>query len=355
MTRTALIAMLASPVAEGAKHTGFLTDILCWDLVDAIDGANMQTGPEEHTVHCMRDIQECIDSGFGVLEGPGSNGRYSLKYRFDAAGNANALQLLKTTRKRANFVVTVEGEADGDVLKGATVSEPTEADDAAVVVPLEVRPGPAVLYVHLVCMILAWGLLLPWGAALAARGREHGSRGSWFAAHWKLQAGGVVLMLGGFAAAVVFAEGHTAHFKSPHAQLGLAVVVLGCVQALMGALRPHAPASAEEQRSAERALFEGAHKNGGRLAVVLGIATIGVGIAQAKSLNYDMTVVGVAAGLSGVCVLPVGLYYVLSVCGLPIDGGVAALCYGVLGAGAGSASEGGADARVPKEPAPTTA
>ena len=41
--------------------TGYVTDILCWDRSIAggrgLDGTDMTKNPENHSVHCLRDIQ----------------------------------------------------------------------------------------------------------------------------------------------------------------------------------------------------------------------------------------------------------------------------------------------------------
>ena len=75
MTRTitALVAFFAVKLqaldGEVVSHTGFVIDLFCWDMPGhvAIDGADLDTSPEDHTVHCMRDIQQCRDNGFAVL------------------------------------------------------------------------------------------------------------------------------------------------------------------------------------------------------------------------------------------------------------------------------------------------
>ena len=68
---TTLVAAFFAVQAYGevVTHTGFVVDLFCWDMPGhvAIDGADLDTSPEDHTVHCMRDIQQCRDNGFAVL------------------------------------------------------------------------------------------------------------------------------------------------------------------------------------------------------------------------------------------------------------------------------------------------
>ena len=117
----------AAAAAGTVTHTGYLVDLYCWDKPNhmAIDGANLGTEPEQHTVHCLRDVQRCIDGGYALLEKKAGATSYSLKYKLDATGNANILKLIKTTKSIANFQVTATGtaSADGLTLNGATFVE----------------------------------------------------------------------------------------------------------------------------------------------------------------------------------------------------------------------------------------
>ena len=44
--------IVESPVIS---YTGYLVDLFCWNMTDhiAVDGANLVTNPEKHTVGCM--------------------------------------------------------------------------------------------------------------------------------------------------------------------------------------------------------------------------------------------------------------------------------------------------------------
>ena len=94
-------------------HTGFLIDMACWDMPGhiAIDGAPLETEPEKHTVHCMRDIPVCRQNGFAVLKPSTTNSTYEIAYSFDSAGNERSLELVDTSKKVDNYTVTVCGTA----------------------------------------------------------------------------------------------------------------------------------------------------------------------------------------------------------------------------------------------------
>ena len=127
----------------GVKTTvsGYLVDIYCWDKPNhmAIDGANLETEPEKHTVHCLRDVQVCINGGYALLEKKAGALKYTLKYKLDATGNVNILKIIKTTASVADFQVTATGTVDGDVLKGATFVEGSAASSSTLAGP---SPSP---------------------------------------------------------------------------------------------------------------------------------------------------------------------------------------------------------------------
>jgi len=287
-------------------HTGFLTDILCWELVDAVDGARMPTNPEAHTVHCMRDLQECVDSGFGVLDREEGAEEYYLKYIFDKAGNAQVMEVLKATDKRANFRVTVSGQADGIYLKEARVSEPSAgAVPENLAGDLERQPE-AVLWAHALLMLFAFAWLLPWGFTLAYSTRGVGAPGAWFTAHLRLQTYGWVLQLLGLVAGVVYTQTYTAHLRRVHPVLGTIVVSFCTLQPLNAVIRPH-----PDPKTRLRHVWEYWHKWGGRAVLVLAIVTAVLGIQLAHALAYESTLIVVSSILLGLGLVPCVAFLVL--------------------------------------------
>jgi hypothetical protein len=123
----------------------------CWNLPSsiALDGADLKTNPQDHTVHCLRDIPECRESGYAILKkiNHGSSKRsttdtprYEIAYILDPTGNENALAIINKTKTEKNFVVTATGTVNTsqhpnilmvDSIKespesGQEVPEPTE-------------------------------------------------------------------------------------------------------------------------------------------------------------------------------------------------------------------------------------
>ena len=70
-------------------------DIFCIDrgtLMDSGDTITTLEQPDQHSVHCMVDIEVCRDSGFEVLLDPlSANDLYCRGYRLDATGNDLAI------------------------------------------------------------------------------------------------------------------------------------------------------------------------------------------------------------------------------------------------------------------------
>lgn len=320
----ALLAALSTPARAETSFTGILTDILCWDRVVGLDGANMQTEPEKHTVHCLRDIPACIESGYGVLEKPDGADKYVLKYTLDETGNKNALELLGKTTARANFVVTVTGEADGAMLSSATIVEfdgsaadeagaDREAESTLPAPTVEPRRSPEPLLVaHIACMLLSWAFLLPW-AITAARVRslfpgekaEGAAGGSWLRAHRFLGMSGWALMLTGFAAIVAHVQAlGRPHFVSgpSHAAAGLAAVALGALQPLNALLRP--PRRAEGAQSGARRVWAALHTASGYAGALFGVVAIMLGVQLSQALGYSSATATAAGALAALGLLP---------------------------------------------------
>ncbi len=105
-----LVSVICSTVllAHGEKKTGILADTKCGTAVagDAAKAAG-------HKVACAL-APACKASGFGIV----ADGKF---YRFDEAGNTQALALLKATETESNFKVRVEGHFEEDLIKVSTI------------------------------------------------------------------------------------------------------------------------------------------------------------------------------------------------------------------------------------------
>ena len=221
------------------------------------------------------------------------------------------------------------GSVDFDVASGAGSLE-------------KKKGGSAALYAHMLCMALAWGMLLPWGVSVASRSRnvEGAAPGAWFRVHRSLQYIGWFLQIIGFVMAVLYVEEKAgAHFSAnvPHTIIGLIVVVIGTLQPLNAAFRMHPPKDGWPNGVVpfKRRLFEWVHKGGGRVSVLLGMVNVIFGVLLVQKYNYSDSLVTIASVLAGLGIAPVCLHFVAST--LSPNNPVAKLCVGAS-AGAGKSS-----------------
>lgn len=172
----------------------------------------------------------------------------------------------------------------------------------------------AKLFVHLIFMCLSWGALLPWGAALANRGRNvpNVAPGAWFQMHRILQTCGLAVQVIGFAVAVAYVQDKGGeHFASGHKIIGIIVFLLGLQQPLNAFVRPHPPKEGES-KSAARLIFEIVHKGVGWFTVLLGIFNVWYGEYLLVTMGFDNAAIIVGAVLAATGTGPVLLYFVLA-------------------------------------------
>ena len=82
-------------------------------LVDANCAGKVQANPDAHTRAC--ELQ-CQKSGLGIIT---ADGKF---LKFDAKGNAEAIQLLSKSTKADHLRVNVTGQQSGDTIKVESVS-----------------------------------------------------------------------------------------------------------------------------------------------------------------------------------------------------------------------------------------
>jgi len=179
---------------------------------------------------------------------------------------------------------------------------------------------PSWLVWHIALMQISWGFLLPLGAliAISFRGNLSGksplqSKPWWFALHIACQVVGAGCMVGGF---VVAFTNITTHFNNVHKTFGVAVVAIGCVQFLMGFIRPNKPANDGAQKTMVRTVWEVMHKYlMGRVVIVLAWTNIFLGVNLVKDF-YEGVPLGAAdniyKGMNIVLGLQAGLCTILT-------------------------------------------
>ena len=162
----------------------------------------------------------------------------------------------------------------------------------------------ATMFLHGVCMALAWSVLLPSGVLVAHFEREKEGTFNgvkyWFGYHRTVQYIGWFVQLLGFVFVVVYvsAKGGV-HFGGLHTYIGLAVTILGTLQPLNAYFRPHA-AEEGKAKSSKRQYWEWLHKGSGYIACILGVLNVLIGVYFAHTLFKNGALTGLAGGLLGV-------------------------------------------------------
>lgn len=92
---------------KSAKITGFVIDVMC-DTGKDVDA-------KRHKVSCAL-MPDCQKTGYAVVSKDTS-------YKLDAEGNRRLTEMLKATKLKQGFAVTVEGTLEGDVIHVDSIVE----------------------------------------------------------------------------------------------------------------------------------------------------------------------------------------------------------------------------------------
>ena len=102
----------ASPSSNSSQVSvvGYLYDNLCLYMPGgtAIDGTNVTYGVPEHTIECMTQVPECVDSGFVVrqLSAP-AGGAYSTAYNLTNSSTPVVMAFLNSLTRPTNAYAKV--------------------------------------------------------------------------------------------------------------------------------------------------------------------------------------------------------------------------------------------------------
>ena len=121
-------------------------------------------------------------------------------------------------------------------------------------------------------------------------------------------------ILGFIFAILMVEENGGVHFNSNviHTIIGLVVVILGTLQPLNAMFRMHPPADGWPNgvKPMKRKLFEWVHKGSGRIATILGILNVGIGVILVRAYGFDDSVTTVATIFSILGIVPVITFFV---------------------------------------------
>lgn len=332
ITFSLLCSICVSQTETIIQYSGYIVDNYCHGLVRTgnlgLDGADVFYHPEDHTLHCLRDVPQC-QYGYYLARKPPPNttgGDYRVKFNLDETSYMNLLTLINSYPKghpldyAGYFHVTANGKHmnnDG-ILRDATFSycnnTLTECDGVCIgdslscTTPHDLEIDPirvgALLWLHVICMLLSWGLFLPLGFLLARHGKKIDKKicdvPYWFGMHRIFQITGVVLSTIGFLCVLLWKRAR--HFKVGHEILGLFIVCLGIWQPINSQLRhfkkvghPHKNPDGTVYRTPLRKAWEVLHKGTGRLAVLLGLINVIYGPIHASLFGFGDGLVPFAA------------------------------------------------------------
>eukprot|EP00929_Paragymnodinium_shiwhaense_P107276 TRINITY_DN73364_c0_g1_i1.p1 TRINITY_DN73364_c0_g1~~TRINITY_DN73364_c0_g1_i1.p1 ORF type:complete len:387 (-),score=19.09 TRINITY_DN73364_c0_g1_i1:275-1435(-) len=341
-----LFLVVARMHAEPVTYSGYLVDNYCHGLVlangRALDGSDVLTDPSEHLLHCLRDIPACRAEFYLARReedaSSPSGARYPVKFLLDTQSQDKIRAFLdtypQTHKHESNFTVTVQAEHrhGGGILSNlssitrCTSSDPSSSCDTvcmgACEAPLGLTPvvqADALLYIHVVCMCLSWGCLLPLGVICAHFLRKYDqkirNKPFWFQSHRICPSLGVLLQTIGFIAILIRKRTGP---SSAHEIIGVIVVFFGLWQPFNAILRNLSavghPGPAGE-RTRLRVVWEGVHKGGGYSAIILGLVNILLGLRQASNLllhDFFQTAAAVHVAAAWATLLAVGVWVVLS-------------------------------------------
>jgi hypothetical protein len=213
----------AASIGTAVCFIGYVMDTYCINRGTLLDNPSVKTleHPEEHTVHCLVDVQQCTASGYQLLlDPPAGSTTYCAAYTLDAAGNAMIIEdarrkgvcstcsgagvLRKGYRAAVRGIVTGSGaspllavtsvgDAEGGCADGVTIPDATQCSIAT---------GANWFVVHGSLMMISWGALLPVGV-VSARLLKYLGGTTWFLVHRAVQPLGLTVALVGWVIALV--------------------------------------------------------------------------------------------------------------------------------------------------------
>mmetsp|Transcript_55492 Transcript_55492/g.132287 ORF Transcript_55492/g.132287 Transcript_55492/m.132287 type:complete len:368 (-) Transcript_55492:253-1356(-) len=322
VARTLSLASLASAVSGNVvTYSGYIIDYLCYDKCVtassscdkcALDRTDVIRSPQDHLVHCIRDVSVCIDSTYYLAENVGTADApdYRPRYELDSLGNANALDVIKASGRNRGLFVTATGVDDGlGRLTGANMSECFgNCDGICLGIGCldSARPSHSEpverehVHLHGACMLIAWAVLAPFAAIIKRHmtrlpfGLSEVKVGKFpigFVIHGAMMLTAVTLTLvGGILALGAFDRRAVAG----HFPIGLVVMILAIWQPLPAIFcRP-------EHDSPNRKYFNWVHVGGGRLCIFLGVVNVFLGAYNFRTLWDNCTAMGwfIAASLA---------------------------------------------------------
>jgi len=312
-TLVAVLPQHAASTANLVTYSGYLIDFLCYDKCEtsssscdkcALDKTDVIRSPQDHLVHCIRDVSVCIDSNYYLAENRGTADApdYRPRYELDSFGNANALDVIKASGRNEGLLVTAVGLDDGAgrlIVANITECFGTSCDGICTgCASNSARPSHAfpvdrtLVHLHGACMLMAWAFIAPIAAIIKRHqfilpfGLSEVKVGKFpigFVIHGVMMLTAVLLTLIG---GIIALGGFDRRAVFGHFPIGLIVIVLAFWQPLPAIFcRP-------EHDSPRRKYFNWVHGIGGRVCIFLGVVNVFLGCFNFQTLWDNCTSMG---------------------------------------------------------------
>jgi len=323
LTFLSLLPMaVALEVGDTICTEGFVMDFFCINrgtLLDRSDIVSLE-GPEEHSLHCLLDVNSCINarSPYEVLVDPPEGeiihargwrmtesskekmiemgrsvgicstctGAGNLLKGFRAVFTATILNLNVEDRFMPPSIEIVRLKNSNSLGENPCKTEFNMTDvldtmnstQKESLFSSQVDNSLRVMHLaHGSMMLIGWGFLLPAGTIIA-RFFKHRPNGLWFKIHRACQMTGLLFATIGWIIALtnfsVFGDKGFNNYR--HGIMGMVTMVMGLLQPLNAFFRPHNPEDGEN-KSSTRLIWEIYHRGAGWATVLLAAGTVFLG------------------------------------------------------------------------------
>ena len=123
-----------SATTNAVCMVAYVMDSYCINRGSLLDNQELSTleHPQEHTVHCLVDVDQCREGGFEVLRDPidSSTNTHCRAYRMDDVGNDLFVEYARSMGSCSTCSST------GSVVKGLRVTIKGSVDDVSDTLPL---------------------------------------------------------------------------------------------------------------------------------------------------------------------------------------------------------------------------
>ena len=136
----ALSSFVINNVYSTKIVTGYIVDRFCWfdNNFRTLDtNVDLRIYPNKHTVFCMREVDQCVASGYAFVHQPnGTNTSYVIQYFLDDIGNQMVLDELmevpdEDINNETGLIFTITGVPNDEippVLETVINTTTTESD-----------------------------------------------------------------------------------------------------------------------------------------------------------------------------------------------------------------------------------